>query len=135
MYLCQTFGDKVFHKIFYSPSYVRSVTLSNEIVVSEEDLLEGASFSSEVDSCFKESCCVLTRRQLLVSLLLPSKKSHPSIADRSEQSMEQSKWVAPLRQLSSKPGLLLLLLNPAIVLVVAARWDIVTVVPSPLVMV
>jgi hypothetical protein len=88
----------------YSPSYLRSVTLSNEIELVE-DLREDL-FSSDVGSCLKESCCVLTRRQPLVGLLLAPKKSTPSNSDRSE--VEQSKWVAPLLQLSSKSGFSLL---------------------------
>ena len=85
-----------FTTIEYSPSYVRNVTLSNEIFELVEDLrspeeaLIGSFFSSEDDSLLKESCCVFTRRQLLV-LRLPSRLSRPLIADRSEQSIEQSK--------------------------------------------
>ena len=85
----------------YSPSYVRNVTLSNEIFELVEDLVEdlsslkealliGSFFSSEDDSLLKESCCVFARRQLL-ALPLPSRLSRPLIADRSEQSIEQSK--------------------------------------------
>ncbi len=83
--------------IEYSPSYVRNVTLSNEIFELVEDLrspedalLIGSFFRSEDDNLLKESCCVFTRRQLLV-LPLPSRLSRPLIADRSEQSIEQSK--------------------------------------------
>ncbi len=78
--------------------------------------------SSEDDSCLKESCCVLTVRQLLVSLLLASKKSPPSNADRWE--IDKSKWVAPLRQLSSKSGLHILLLPDIMPIVnrIFARW-------------